>query len=67
MTQVQWCSHSPRARKPRYKVKWAVGRITTKKGIGGDGIRAELLKILKDNSVIVMCSMHLENSVRAMR
>ena len=38
------------------KVKWALGSITTNKGSGGDRIRAELLKILKDNAVIVLHS-----------
>ena len=30
------------------KVKWALGRMTTNKASGGDGIPAELFKILKD-------------------
>ena len=38
------------------KVKWALESITTNKGSGGDRIRAELLKILKDNAVIVLHS-----------
>ena len=31
------------------EVKWALGRITKNKASGGDGISAELFKILKDN------------------
>ena len=34
-----------------YEVKWALGSITTKKVSGGDGIPAELFKILKDDAV----------------
>ena len=30
------------------KVKWALGRITAKKSSVGDGVPAELFKILKD-------------------
>ena len=30
------------------EVKWALGSITSSKARGGDGILAELLKILKD-------------------
>ena len=30
-----------------YKVKWALGSITTDKASGGDGIPAELFQILK--------------------
>ena len=33
------------------KVNWALGSITTNKASGGDGISAELLKILKDDAV----------------
>ena len=33
------------------EVKWALGRITTNKARGGDGIPAELFQILKDNAV----------------
>ena len=36
--------------------KWALGNITTKKDSGGDGIPAELFKILKDDAVIVLSS-----------
>ena len=32
------------------KVNWALGRITTNKASGGDGIPAELFKILKKRS-----------------
>ena len=38
------------------EVKWALGRITTKKVIGGDGISAELFQILKDDAVRVLHS-----------
>ena len=33
------------------EVKWALGSITTNKASGGDGIPAELLQILKDDTV----------------
>ena len=36
-----------------YKVKWALGSITTNKASGGDGIPAELFHILKDDAVKV--------------
>ena len=38
------------------KVKWALGSITTNKARGGDGIWAELFKILKDDAVKVLQS-----------
>ena len=38
------------------EVKWALGRITTKKGSLGDGIRVELFQILKDDAVKVLHS-----------
>ena len=38
------------------EVKWALGSITTNKGSGGDGIPAELFKILKDNAALVLRS-----------
>ena len=38
------------------EVKWALGSITTNKASGGDGIPAELLQILKDDSVKVLHS-----------
>ena len=38
------------------KVKWALGGITKNKTIGGDGIPAELLQILKDDAVKVLHS-----------
>ena len=38
------------------KVKWAVGSITTDKASGGDGIPAELFRILKDDAVKVLHS-----------
>ena len=33
------------------EVKWALGRITTTKVSGGDGIPTELFQILKDDAV----------------
>ena len=36
--------------------KWALGNITTKKDSGGNGIPAELFKILKDDAVKVLSS-----------
>ena len=38
------------------EVKWALGSITINKANGGDGILAELLKILKDDAVKVLHS-----------
>ena len=38
------------------EVKWALGSINTKNGNGGDGISAELFKILKYDAVKVLCS-----------
>ena len=37
-----------------YEVKWALGRITTNKDSGGDGIPVELFQILKDDAVKVL-------------
>ena len=37
-----------------YEVKWALGSITTSKASGGDGIPAELFKILEDDAVKVL-------------
>ena len=39
-----------------YKVKWALGSITTNKASGGDGILVELFQILKDDAVKVLQS-----------
>ena len=39
-----------------YKVKWALGSITTNKASGGDGIPVELFPILKDDAVKVLHS-----------
>ena len=39
-----------------YKVKWALGSITTNKAGGGDVISFELFQILKDDSVKVLQS-----------
>ena len=38
------------------EVKWALGRITTNKASGGDGILVELFQILKDDAVKVLHS-----------
>ena len=51
------------------EVKWALGRITTNKASGGDGIPVELFQILKDDAVKVLHSYNmpanLENSAVA--
>ena len=39
-----------------YEVKWALGSITMNKASGGNGIRVELFKILKDDVVKVLHS-----------
>ena len=39
-----------------YKVKWALGSITTNKASGGDGIPVELFQTLNDDAVKVLCS-----------
>ena len=39
-----------------YKVKWALGSITTNKASGGDGLPVELFQILKDDGVKVLHS-----------
>ena len=39
-----------------YEVKWALGRITTNKASGGNGIPVELFQILKDDAVKVLHS-----------
>ena len=41
-----------------YEVKWALRSITMNKAGGGDGIPAELFKILKDDSVKVLHTIH---------
>ena len=38
------------------EVKWALGRITTNKACGSDGISVELFQILKDDAVKVLHS-----------
>ena len=38
------------------EVKWALGSITTNKASGGDGISAELFRILKESTVKVLHS-----------
>jgi len=40
----------------QWKVKWALGNITTNKASGGDGIPVELFQILKDDAVKVLHS-----------
>ena len=40
------------------EVKWALGRVTTNKASGGDGIPVELFQILKDDAVKVLHSIH---------
>ena len=40
------------------EMKWALGSITMNKASGGDGIPAELFKILKDGAVKVSMSIH---------
>ena len=37
-----------------WEVKWALGSITMNKTSGGDGMPAELFKILKDDVVKVL-------------
>ena len=39
-----------------YEVKWGLGSSTPNKASGGDRIPAELLKILRDDAVIVLFS-----------
>ena len=39
-----------------WKVKWALGSITTNKASEGDGIPVELFQILKDDAVKVLHS-----------
>ena len=41
--------------------QWALGSITMNKTSGGDGIPAELLQILKDDTVKVLHSIRQEN------
>ena len=38
------------------KIKWALGSITANKASGGDGIPVELIQILKDDAMKVLCS-----------
>ena len=40
------------------KVTWALGRITTNKASGGDGIPVELFQVLKDNAAKVLHSIY---------
>ena len=42
--------------------KWALGRITTNKASGGDGITPELFQILKDDAMKVLHSIHQQFS-----
>ena len=41
-----------------YKVKWALGSITTDKASGGDGIPAQLFQILSNDAIKVLCSIY---------
>ena len=42
-----------------YEVKWALGRsVATNKATEGDGVLAELFKILKDDTVKVLHSVY---------
>ena len=41
-----------------WEVKWALGSITMSKASGGDGIPVELFRILKDDAVKVLHSIH---------
>ena len=50
------CGHLPRPDNLECEVRWALGSITTNKASGGDGILAELFKILKDDAVKVLHS-----------
>ena len=40
------------------KVKWALGSTAVNKASGGDGISAELLKIIKDDAIKVLYSIY---------
>ena len=42
----------------KWEVKWALRSIIMNKASGGDGIPAELFKILKDNAVKMLHSIH---------
>ena len=41
-----------------YEVRWVLGRITKNEVSEGDGIPAELLKILKDDAVAALHSIY---------
>ena len=41
-----------------YEIKWALGSSTTNKATGGDGIPAELFKILKDDIIKILHSIY---------
>ena len=41
---------------PECEVKWALGSTAARIASGGDGIPVEILKILKDNAMKVLCS-----------
>ena len=47
------------------KVKWPLGSITMNKARGGNGIPADLVHILKDDAIKVLCSVGQENSAVA--
>ena len=46
---------------PEYRVKWALGSITTNQASGGDGIPVELFQILKHDSAKVLHSICQQN------
>ena len=60
-TQITMMVLPPRADILECEVKWALGSITTNKASRGDGIAAELFKILKDDVVKVLHSNMLAN------
>ena len=45
------------------EVKWALGSITTNKASEGDGIPADMFKILRDNTVKVLHSKNNNNNI----
>ena len=42
------------------EVKWALQSITTNKASGGHGIPAEIVQVLNDDAVKVLCSIRWE-------
>ena len=43
-----------------WEVKWALQSITTNKASGGHGIPAEIVQVLNDDAVKVLCSIRWE-------